>query len=100
MVRRKTMKISLEEVEQVARLARLKVSGAEKEHFTHQLNQILLYMDKLNELDTTGVAPTSHAIDLQNVFREDLVQQSLSRDESLENAPESNRADFIVPRVI
>ena len=94
------MKITGEEVEHVARLARLDVSAEEIEELTHQINRILLYMEKLNELDTTGVAPTSHAIDLYNAFREDVVQPSLPRDESLRNAPESNEAEFVVPRVI
>jgi aspartyl-tRNA(Asn)/glutamyl-tRNA(Gln) amidotransferase subunit C len=84
----------------VAKLARLEVSGQEKEQLTQQMNRILLYMDKLNELDTAGVVPTSHAIDLHNAFREDLVQESLNRNESLQNAPESNEEEFVVPRVI
>ena len=94
------MKITLEEVEHVARLARLEVSAEEKEQLTHHMNRILLYMDKLNELDTTGVTPTSHAIDLHNAFREDRVQESLPKERSLENAPESNEVEFVVPRVI
>jgi aspartyl-tRNA(Asn)/glutamyl-tRNA(Gln) amidotransferase subunit C len=94
------MKITVEEVEHVAELARLQVSEEEKEQLTHQMNQILDYMDKLNELDTRNVVPTSHAIDLQNAFREDAVQPSLQRDNSLKNAPESNEAEFIVPRII
>lgn len=94
------MKITLDEVEHVARLARLEVSADEKQHLTEQMNRILLYMEKLNELDTTEVVPTSHAIDLHNAFREDLVEESLPRKDSLENAPEANDAEFIVPRVI
>jgi len=94
------MKITLEEVEHVARLARLEVSPAEKEELTRQMNRILQYMEKLNELDTAGVPPTSHVIDLRNAFREDLVEDSLPRDASLENAPESNGVEFVVPRII
>jgi aspartyl-tRNA(Asn)/glutamyl-tRNA(Gln) amidotransferase subunit C len=94
------MKITLAEVEHVAELARLEVSPEEKEQLTNQLNRVLLYMEKLNELDTDGVVPTSHATDLENAFREDLVQESLPRDESLKNAPDSNEAEFVVPRVI
>ena len=94
------MKISAQQVEHVARLARLEVSSDEKNDLTQQMNRILVYMEKLNELDTTGVAATSHVVDLQNAFRQDLVQESLSRDESLANAPESNDAEFVVPRVI
>jgi aspartyl-tRNA(Asn)/glutamyl-tRNA(Gln) amidotransferase subunit C len=94
------MKITVEEVEHVARLARLEVSVDEKQNLTEQMNRILLYMEKLSELDTTGVPPTSHVIDLYNAFRDDQVQESLSRDESLKNAPETNDAEFVVPRVI
>ena len=81
------MKITADEIEHVAKLARLEVSVEEKEQLTEQMNRILLYVEKLNELETTGVVPTSHAIDLHNAFRADRVQQSLPRDESLENAP-------------
>ncbi len=94
------MKITPEEVEHVARLARLEVSPAEKEELTRQMNRILQYVEKLNELDTTGIPPTSHVIDLKNAFREDLVEGSLPRDVSLENAPESNGVEFVVPRII
>lgn len=94
------MKITPEEVEHVARLARLEVSPAEKEELTWQMNRILQYMEKLNELDTAGVPPTSHVIDLENAFREDLVENSLPRDVSMENAPESNGVEFVVPRII
>lgn len=94
------MKITLEQVEHVARLARLEVSADEKEELTRQMNRILQYVEKLNELDTTGVSPTSHAIDLENAFRDDAVEGSLPRDASLENAPESNGAEFVVPRII
>jgi aspartyl-tRNA(Asn)/glutamyl-tRNA(Gln) amidotransferase subunit C len=94
------MRITPEEVEHVAQLARLEVSAAEKEALTGQMNRILQYMEKLSELDTTGVLPTSHVIDLTNAFREDLVESSLPRDVSLENAPESNGVEFVVPRII
>jgi aspartyl-tRNA(Asn)/glutamyl-tRNA(Gln) amidotransferase subunit C len=94
------MRITVKEVEGVANLARLEVTTEEKGHLTEQMNRILQYMEKLNELDTTRVVPTSHAIDLHNAFREDQVQESLPRNESLENAPDANDAEFIVPRVI
>ena len=94
------MKITVEEVEHVARLARLEVSTEEKQNLTEQLNEILLYMEKLNELDTTGVVPTSHVVDLHNVFREDMVEESMDRTETLKNAPEDNDAEFVVPRII
>ena len=94
------MKITKGEVEHVAGLARLEVGAEEKEQLTEQMNQILLYMEKLNELDTAGVRPTSHAIDLHNAFRDDAVQESMNRTDTLENAPEANEGEFIVPRVI
>ena len=94
------MKITVEEVEHVARLARLEVSLEEKKNLTEQMNEILLYMEKLNELDTTGVLPTSHVVDLSNAFRNDAVETSLPTEQALENAPEANEAEFVVPRVI
>jgi aspartyl-tRNA(Asn)/glutamyl-tRNA(Gln) amidotransferase subunit C len=94
------MKITVEEVEHVARLARLEVGTEEKQNLTEQLNEILLYMEKLNELDTTGVVPTSHVVDLRNAFREDVVLESMPRTKTLQNAPEDNGAEFLVPRVI
>ncbi len=94
------MKITIEEVEHVAELARLEVGAEEKQRLTEQMNRILLYMEKLNELETEGVLPTSHAIDLHNAFREDVVQESMNRTDTLDNAPEANEDEFIVPRVI
>ena len=94
------MKIAIAEVENVARLARLQISSEEKENLTEQMNRILLYMEKLNELDTMGVDPTSHVVDLHNAFRADVVTDSLPRGQALDNAPDANEAEFIVPRII
>lgn len=94
------MKITEKEVEHVAELARLEVNAEEKQQLTEQMNRILMYMDKLNELNTEGVPPTSHAIDLNNAFREDVVLESMERTDTLKNAPETNEGEFIVPRVI
>jgi len=94
------MKIAIAEVEHVAKLARLQISSEEKENLTEQMNRILLYMEKLNELNTVGVEPTSHVLDLHNAFRADTVNESLPREQTLENAPEANEAEFIVPRII
>jgi aspartyl/glutamyl-tRNA(Asn/Gln) amidotransferase, C subunit len=94
------LKISKEEVAYVAHLARLEFSESEMETFTFQMNEILLYMDKLNEVDTSGVEPLSHAIALHNAFREDKVQESLSQDLSLANAPDPRGEFFRVPKVI
>ena len=94
------MKISSKEVEYVAHLARLEISDEEKEKFTGQLNDILLYIDKLNELDTRGVEPMSHAIAVTNAFREDRILDSLGTEKSLANAPDARGEFFRVPKVI
>ena len=94
------MKISKKEVEYIARLARLYLTEQEKEIYTEQLGKILEYIDKLNQLDTEGVFPTSHVVSISNVFREDEVKQSLSREEVLSNAPEEEAGHFKVKKVI
>ena len=94
------MKITKEEVEHVASLARLKFSASEKERFTTQMNSILEYMEKLGELDTTQVEPTFHAVARTNVFREDGVKLSIPQDLSLSNAPDGDRGFFRVPKII
>jgi aspartyl-tRNA(Asn)/glutamyl-tRNA(Gln) amidotransferase subunit C len=94
------MKISKEEVEHVALLARLKFSESEKERFTTQMNGILDYMDKLKELDTSQVEPTFHAVAERNVFREDIVLSSFPQELSLSNAPDGDRGFFRVPKII
>ncbi len=70
------------------------------ELFTHQLNQILLYMEKLNELDTSRVKPTYHALELTNVFRMDEIKASLNKQKTLANAPKKDKDMVVVPRVI
>ena len=94
------MKISREEVEHVAILARLRLSPEQVERLTGQLNDILAAMDKLRELDTTGVPPTSHALELTGAMREDQVRPSMERQRALANAPASDGQSFVVPRVI
>ncbi|MCX5844260.1 MAG: Asp-tRNA(Asn)/Glu-tRNA(Gln) amidotransferase subunit GatC [Deltaproteobacteria bacterium] len=94
------MKITKDEVDYVAHLARLDFSEAEKAKFTSQLNDILMYMEKLSQVDTAGVEPMSHAISLQNAFRDDIVKDSLGNDLSLSNAPEARGPFFRVPKVI
>ncbi|HOV85806.1 MAG TPA: Asp-tRNA(Asn)/Glu-tRNA(Gln) amidotransferase subunit GatC [Syntrophobacteraceae bacterium] len=93
-------KITREEVRHVADLARLELSEQEESRMTEQMNQILGYMDQLNELNTEGVSPTTHAIELRNVFREDEVRESLPREQALANAPQSDGVNFLVPKVI
>ena len=94
------MQISQEEILQVAKLARLEVRGDELKNMTEQLDRILSYIAKLNELNTDGVTPTTHAIAIQNAFREDKIQDSLPRQEALANAPEQDGESFVVPKVI
>ena len=95
-----SMAISKEEVERVAKLARLLVSEEEKDVLTRQLSGILTYVGKLNELNTEGVEPLSHVIDIKNVFREDKTRESLSQDLALSNAPEKRDGFFRVPKII
>lgn len=94
------MKITKEEVEQVARLARLELSEKEVERMTGQLDAILGYVAKLDELDTEGISATTHPQDVVNAFREDKVQESLDRDKALANGPDQNGESFVVPRII
>ena len=92
--------ISREDVEHVARLARLALSEAEVERMRAQLSGILAYIDKLRTLDTAGVEPTSHAVPLVNVMRDDETWTCLPQDVALANAPERSDAFFRVPRII
>lgn len=92
--------ITVKDVEHVAALARLALSDAEKEMFAEQLGAILRYVDKLNELDTTGVEPTSHVLPLANVMREDEPRPSWPREQVLANAPDEENGQFKVPSVL
>ena len=94
------MSVTIKEVEHIAALARLHFSDEEKEKFTHQLNDILQYIEKLNELDTSKVEPLSHVIELSNVFRDDVIMPSIPADEALKNAPAKVDTLFKVPKVI
>lgn len=94
------MAISKQDVEHVANLARLKLTEEEAEMYTKQLDDILEFAQKLNELDTADVAPTSHAFDVKNVMREDEVRPSVEREEALRNAPDHEDGQFRVPPVM
>jgi aspartyl-tRNA(Asn)/glutamyl-tRNA(Gln) amidotransferase subunit C len=94
------MRLTPEEVEHVALLARLKLSAQERERFTTQLNSILEHFEQLQQIDTSGVPPMSHAVPMSNVLREDEPAPSLSPEEALRNAPDQARDCFRVPRVI
>ena len=93
-------KITRKEVEHVARLARLELADEEKEQMTAQLDSILEYIEKLNELDTSQVEPTTTVIPMVSVMRDDVVRPSLSQDEALANAPDREDVYFRVPRII
>jgi aspartyl-tRNA(Asn)/glutamyl-tRNA(Gln) amidotransferase subunit C len=88
------------DIEKVARLARLELSEEEKETFGTQMEQILTYIEQLNRLDTTGVEPTSHAIPIYNVFRDDEIKPSFPHEEVLAIAPDEEDGHFKVPRII
>jgi aspartyl-tRNA(Asn)/glutamyl-tRNA(Gln) amidotransferase subunit C len=94
------MKISKEEIEHIAVLARLSLTGEEKELFGSQLSGILGYMEQLNELDTKDVEPTSHVLALGNVMRDDIPAESLPREEALMNAPSHTEKFYRVPKII
>jgi aspartyl-tRNA(Asn)/glutamyl-tRNA(Gln) amidotransferase subunit C len=94
------MKITRKEVEHVANLARLNLTEEELIRMTGQLDSILSYVAKLDELDTTDVVPTTHVFSINNAFREDEMQESLPRDEALLNAPRDNGESFVVPKII
>ncbi len=93
------MEISRDEVLHVARLARLALTEEEIERFRVQLSAILEAVGKVSELDLEGIPPTSHPLDLVNVFAEDEPRPSLSRDEALANAPDPEGGFFGVPPV-
>lgn len=94
------MAVTKKEIEKIAELARIKFSDEELESFTPQMNEILSYMDKLNELDTENVKPLSHPVEQTNVFRDDIVKPSISNQDALKNAPAKDDNHFRVPKVI
>ncbi|GAJ98387.1 MULTISPECIES: Asp-tRNA(Asn)/Glu-tRNA(Gln) amidotransferase subunit GatC [Geomicrobium] len=93
-------KITKEQVEHVADLARLSFTEAEIEDFTNQMSKVIDYAEVLNELDTENVEPTTHVMDVRNVLREDNVKPSLQREEALKNAPKQKDGQFEVPSVL
>jgi len=94
------MAISREDVRHIAKLARLRFSDDGEAKMADEMGQILDYVDKLNELDTTGVPPMSHVLDIHNVFREDEVEQRIDHEDALRNAPDADSDYFRVPKVI
>lgn len=94
------MKITVADVEHVARLARLELTPDEKVLFSGQMAAILGYVEKLKQLDTAGIVPTSHAVPMENSFRADSAQPSIGLEKALANAPERTGTFFAVPKVI
>ena len=94
------VKLSLEEVEAIAELAKLKLTDVEKALFQEQLSAILDYADMLQQVDTTGIPPTASAIPLKNVMRPDKVRLSLPTEEALYNAPAADQDSFKVKAVL
>ena len=92
--------ISDETIEYVGILAKLELSETEKEQAKQDMGRMLDYIDKLNELDTTGVEPMSHVFPVNNVFREDVVENGDDRDDILKNAPAEKNGSFKVPRTV
>ena len=91
--------ITVKDVEHVAKLARLELTEEEKEKFTRQLGDVLKYVEQMNEVDTTGVAPMAHAFDVVNVMREDKVVYDHSKEELMANAPDEENGFFKVPKI-
>ncbi len=94
------MKITEKEVMHVAKLSRLDMAGEDIEELANKMGSILEHVDTLNNVDTAGVKPASHAISINNAFREDEAIPSMNPDKILSNAPEREGTDIIVPKVI
>ncbi len=94
------MSLSAEDVAKVALLARLRLAPGELELFTGQLNNIVGFVEQLGELDTAGVEPLAHGVEVRNVFRADVRGPALSREDALTNAPKRTADSFLVPVVL
>jgi aspartyl-tRNA(Asn)/glutamyl-tRNA(Gln) amidotransferase subunit C len=94
------MKITEDTIKHVASLARLKLSDSEIEKFKTDMENIISYVDKLDELDVNGVEPTAHIMPINNVLREDIEKESFDREKLLENAPAQEDGCFKVPKIV
>ena len=92
--------LTTDQVRKVAKLARLQLSEADVDRFTQQLGQVLGYVEMLNELNTDGVEPLAHPLEIENVLREDVPTPSLTREAALSNAPKSDGRCFLVPQIL
>jgi aspartyl-tRNA(Asn)/glutamyl-tRNA(Gln) amidotransferase subunit C len=88
------------DIDNAAKHSRLNIKQSVKNLFKGQVQSIINYIDKLNELDTTSVEPTSHILPINNVFREDSLRESLPRNKALQNAPQKDEDFYRVPRII
>jgi len=94
------MSLTRKDVEKVSLLARLRLDESELETLRGELGQIISYIDQLSEVDTEGVEPMAHAVEVSNVFATDEVKPSLDRDQALANAPSRNDRGYLVPPVL
>ena len=94
------MKVTKEDLQNVAVLSRLAIPADQEDKYIDQMDKILTYMDNLSELDTENVKPTTYALPMQNVFRKDEVKASLDREAALANAPLKEDGYFKVPKVL
>ena len=94
------MTIDNETVDKIAHLARLEIKDSEKAEMAADMNKVLDFMAKLNEVDTTGIEPLVYMTEITNSIREDVVVQEISHEEALQNAPEKNADYFRVAKVI
>ncbi|MCK4777563.1 MAG: Asp-tRNA(Asn)/Glu-tRNA(Gln) amidotransferase subunit GatC [Actinomycetia bacterium] len=94
------MALTKKDVEHIALLARLALTEEEKEKFREQLSQVLDHADKIAQLDTKNIIPTSHVLPIENVFREDKETECFSKEEALSNAPEKEDGAFVVPKIV
>ena len=88
------------DIEHIAKLARLKLTDAEKEKFSNQMGTIIGYIEKLSELDTKNVEPTAHVLGLNNVFREDVATKSLTDQAPIKDSPAHSKGHYEVPKII
>ena len=88
------------DIEHLAKLARLKLTDAEKELFSKQMGTVIKYIEKLSELDTKNVEPTAHVLGLNNVFREDLAAKPLTEHDPINDSPAHSKGHYEVPKII
>jgi aspartyl-tRNA(Asn)/glutamyl-tRNA(Gln) amidotransferase subunit C len=88
------------DIEHVAKLARLKLTDAEKKRFSNQMGTIIKYIEKLNELDTKNVEPTAHVLGLENVFRDDIATNPLTDQDPINDSPAHSKGHYEVPKII